>query len=85
MPNRPSVARRSAEPVKASVALPETSAKPPSPPSRPPCAEMVPEKPVKPSDQTMTRPPSPLAVASARIAEPASIVTVWARGSAPLP
>ncbi len=50
--------------------LPDTSAKPPLPPNAPPLAEMEPPKRVTSSDQTITVPPSPTVVASAKIEAP---------------
>ena len=48
--------------------MPDTSTKPPSPPLLPPLALTVPWKRVSPSAHTITFPPSPASVASARIA-----------------
>ncbi len=84
VPRLPAAARRSALPRKAREALPETSAKPPSPPAGPPRAAMRPRKSVRSSDQTMMRPPSPVPVASARILASASTLVCRALAMAGL-
>ena len=65
VPVAPSGARVSTAPSKASVCLPDTSTKPPSPPRTPPRAEIVPANRVASSAQTMTLPPCPASRASA--------------------
>ena len=65
VPVAPCGARVSTSPLNASVRFPETSTKPPSPPTVPPRAEIWPAKSVLISDQRMTRPPSPACPASA--------------------
>ena len=70
--------------MKPSSALPDTSASPPLPPPAP-RALIRPAKSVRRSDHSTTRPPSPVPVASARIAVPASAVVVVARASLPPP
>ena len=52
-------------PVASRMWWPEVSIRPPFPPRAPPRAQMVPCALVKPSDQTMTLPPSPRVMASA--------------------
>ncbi len=72
VPLVPAGALRSALPRKTRASLPDTSAKPPFPPSAPPRAESAPSKRVPRSDHTTTLPPSPATVASAAKCEAAS-------------
>ena len=65
--------------------MPETSAKPPSPPSGPPRAEIRPAKSVCRSDHRTTLPPWPASTASARIVVAASTPVVAAVCRVPPP
>jgi hypothetical protein len=85
LPTRPAGARRSARPVNSSDCLPETSAKPPSPPCVPPRADSWPCIRVASSDQTITRPPLPASRASALTWTPAPTKVRAAFGTAALP
>src|SRR6185503_19740458 len=56
------------------VPLPDVSIQPPSPPTGPPVARMLPLNVVAPSDHTATVPPLPVTVALASIKAPAEML-----------
>jgi hypothetical protein len=85
VPVCPAGADVSTVPSKASVLLPDTSTNPPLPPDWPPFAEMLPPKPVWPSDQMTTVPPSPSPTASAVIVAPDATTVEIAFCSGPAP